>query len=139
MGIRMLEANKIRISANTLLIGRSHMGIAIEGGRECLVHRNQIKKYMAGNAKDIRENSLQGGVFLYKRNEKFDCSANSITENTIEGFKASINVLCAGQYAEPIHITKNQLSSVFLKEEGASIIEENTDLQGQISVDATLY
>lgn len=140
MGIRMLEADGIRISGNTILVGRAHIGIAIEGGRKCLIHHNQIQKYVEGGSVGILENPSQGGIFLYKRNKKFDCSANSVTENTIQGFIASINVLCTGQYAEPNYIAKNNLSTVFLKGEGSSIVEENSGLQNQQkAVEVTLY
>jgi hypothetical protein len=140
MGMRMLEADDIRISGNMILMGQSHTGIAIEGGRKCQLHGNHIRKYTTENSVDIYKKSSQGGIFLYKRNDKFDCSANSVTENTIQGFIASINVLCTGQYAEPNYISKNNLSTVFLKGEGSSIVEENSGLQNQQkAVEVTLY
>lgn len=139
MGMRLLEADNIRISGNVILIGKSHTGIAIEGGRKCLLHGNQIRKYDTNNSVGIHTRPSQGGIFLYRRNDKFDCSANTVSENTIRGFMASINVVCPSKYTEPNLISENKLNSVFVKEESSSIIKNNSNLQTQEQVDVTLY
>jgi len=139
MGIRMLEADGIRISDNTILIGRSRTGISIEGGSNCLIHQNQIQKYVEDSSVGILDNPSQGGIFLYKRSEEFNCSANTVSKNTIQGFVASIHVLCSGQYTQPNLITENKISSVFIKGKESSIVRGNTGLHNQPKVDATLY
>ncbi len=127
MGIRMLEADRIHIKHNIFLANQANTGIAIEGGRYCLIENNYLHKLESYSISLISDKPLQGGIFLYRRNEEFDCSANEVVGNVIKGYDVSINVHCEGWYKSPNLIMGNLIHNIYVKGIESSILKQNTN------------
>lgn len=96
IGIRMLEANKISLLKNIVLANGKNKGITIEGGSECLIEANKVMTHTDQARISADQYPDAGGIYLYWRNEEFNCQRNKVLDNIIKGFQISINDNCWG-------------------------------------------
>ena len=110
VGISLLEADRVDVADNVLLLGNADRGLSLEGGSHCRVQRNQV---LREEEETLPGNPLtHGGIYLYWRSPEFPGQHNHVTNNTVRGFAVPINDNCWGQPSTNV-ITGNQVRAVY--------------------------
>ncbi len=110
VGIALLEADRVEVTDNVLLLGATPRGLSLEGGSYGRVQGNRIIKDAAENRPDNPAN--EGGIYLYWRSPEFPGQGNRVTGNSVRGFAVPINDNCWGQPSTNV-ITNNQVRAVY--------------------------
>ena len=109
LGILLLEANRVNVLDNALLLNDTSKGIAVEGGSNCVIRGNHITKSSRTAELDpVR----QGGIYLYWRSPEFPCLDNQVTGNIVLGFVVAINDNCWGAESTNV-IVNNRAATVY--------------------------
>ncbi|HEY8959061.1 right-handed parallel beta-helix repeat-containing protein [Chitinophaga sp.] len=122
-GIRLLAASKMTISDNRITVGVADLlsvriGIAIEGGSNCLLNANTITS-LYDTAAFSPWSADRGGIHLYWVSNTYNCQKNTVTNNVISGFKLSVNDNCWGDASSYNYIGNNRLQSVYRRNNAA--------------------
>lgn len=130
VGILLLEADRVDVTNNVLLLEDTDRGISLEGGSHCLVQRNHMIK--KGQKARTDNPIAQGGIYLYWRSPEFPGQHNRVINNNVRGFAVPINDNCWGQASTNV-IADNQVQAVYYNQAAGpyrgTLLRNQTDRQ----------
>lgn len=142
-GIRLLNADKMTITGNKIVVGNPAFqadclfGIDICGGNDGIINDNYLE-----SLHDDSSAGSGGGIYLYWADSSHPCQKNTVTNNVIRGFITSINDNCWGNNASYNCIENNRVNTIY-RRAGVyynGLIDSNTSIDDpNITINETKY
>ena len=85
-------------------------GIAIQGPSDCLISNNYVLATAADTA--VAAGSY-GGIWLFRRSSTYPAKRNTVSDNYVKGFFASINDDCFGDTDSRTLIRNNRVETIY--------------------------